>query len=88
VSLDPSLTTTINCAILDPNGLSLGSAAPITLPPMGHTALQLNAASGFGNVPGNIGSLDCSSGGPLFAVLGLRFLGVNDLTSFAAIKVH
>jgi len=68
--------------------LSLGTAAPIVIPPMGHTALQLNAASGFGNVPGTIGSLDCTSGGPLFAVLGLRFLGVNDLTSFAAVKVH
>jgi len=87
-NLDPTSTATISCAILDQDGLSLGTATPITLPPMGHTAVQLNAGSGFGNVPGNIGSLNCSSNGPLFSVLGLRFLGANDLTSFAAIKLH
>lgn len=87
-NLDPSNTAIINCAIRDPNGSSLGSATPITLAPMGHTALQLNAGSGFASVAGNIGSLDCSSNGILFSVLGLRFLGSNDLTSFAAIKLH
>jgi len=88
VNQDPSSTATISCAILDPNGSSLGSATPITLPPMGHTALQLNAAAGFGSVSGNIGSLDCSSSGSLFAVFGLRFLGGNDLTSFPPIKLR
>ena len=86
-NLDPSNAAIINCLILDPNGLSLGSATPITLPPLGHTALQLNAGTGFGNVAGKIGSLDCSSNGTSFVVLGLRFLGGNDLTSFAAIRL-
>jgi len=87
-NLDPSTAATINCTVLDPSGANLGSATPIVLPPMGHRALQLNAGSGFGLVAGNIGTLDCSSGGQLFSVLGLRFLGGNDLTSFAATKLH
>lgn len=88
VNQDTANTVTITCAILDPTGASLGSASPITLQPMGHTALQLNSGSGFGGVVGNIGALDCTSNGPAFAVLGLRFLGGNDVTSFAATKIH
>ena len=87
-NLDPGIPATIICTMLDPNGVSLGIAIPITLPAMGHTAVQLNAGSGFGSLAGKIGSLNCTSNGPLFSVLGLRFLGGNDLTSFAAIKVQ
>jgi hypothetical protein len=86
-NLDAGNSVTITCAIQDQNGGSLGSATPITLVPLGHTALQLNASAGFGNVAG-IGTLDCSSGGTSFAVLGLRFLGANDFTSFAATKIR
>lgn len=87
-NLDPSNSATISCSIFDPAGRSMGSGSPITIPPLGHTALQLNADSGFGNVSSKIGSLDCSSLGTSFAVLGLRFLGSNDVTSFAAILVQ
>jgi hypothetical protein len=88
VNLDIFHTAAITCTILDLNGLVLGAAAPVAVPPFGHVALQLNAASGFGGVAGMIGSLDCTSTGSSFTILGLRFLGTNDLTSFAAVRLH
>jgi hypothetical protein len=88
VNLDTANPATISCTILNQNGNGVGAGTAVTLPPLGHTALQLNVASGYANLAGNLGTLDCASGGATFAVLGLRFLGSNDLTSFAAIKIQ
>jgi hypothetical protein len=88
-NLDAVNPAAVNCTILNVDGSSAGAAAAIMLAPLGHTSLQLNAASGFAGVTQNIGALDCltsspsSANPPQVAVLGLRFLGVNGLTSFA-----
>jgi len=87
VNLDTSNTATIDCTILTAAGPMAGMGTPVVLPPLGHQPLQVNAATGYSGIAGTTGTLDCSSNGTAFAVLGLRFLGGNDLTSFAAIKI-
>jgi hypothetical protein len=88
VNLDSSNAATISCSILNENGTAAGAGTPVMLPPMGHTALQLNAGSGYASIAGHLGTLDCTTTSSSFTVLGLRFLGGNDLTSFAAIQVQ
>jgi len=87
-NLDGVNSANFQCTVYDPSGTNLGTSGVVSLAPLAHTALALNSSSGFGLTAGIQGTLDCISGGPQVAVLGLRFLGTSGLTSFAPIKLQ
>jgi hypothetical protein len=82
---DASTSATVACSAYDPNGAVLGNFQAVSVPALAHMAAELQATPPYMSVIGTgRGILVCNSNVAV-GVLGLRFFGIDALSSLPVI---